>query len=100
MQPLYLSLIAASLYAASTVYQGRQLLQRSVPERRIVATLGIFALTAQLACLYLQLVTPTGLALDFFNASSAAYWLIDEGLEVLCDWMVPIALISATGPAA
>ena len=70
MQPLYLSLIAASLYAASTVYQGRQLLRRSVPERRIVATLGIFALTAQLACLYLQLVTPTGLALDFFNASS------------------------------
>ena len=70
MQPLYLTLIAASLYAISTAYQGRQLWRRSRPDRRIMATLGIFALTAQVACLYLQLITPYGLELNFFNAAS------------------------------
>ncbi len=34
-----------------------------------------------------------------FNASTAAYWLTEQGFDVLCDWIVAIALISGTGPA-
>jgi len=70
MQPLFFSLIAASLYGVATAYQGARLLKRSAPDRRILAGLGVIALTAQFVCLYLQLVTPNGLALDFFNAAS------------------------------
>ncbi len=70
MQPLYLSLLAASLYAAATAYQGSRLIGRRAPDRRILAGLGVSALAAQLICLFLQLITPSGLALNFFNASS------------------------------
>jgi len=70
MQPLFFSLLAASLYFSATAYQGTHLIRRSSVDRRILAGLGATALSAQLVCLYLQLVTPNGLALNFFNASS------------------------------
>ena len=70
MQPLLYSLISAGLYGLATAYQGTQLVRRRTPERHILASLGVFALLTQLVCLYLQLVAPQGLALDFFNALS------------------------------
>ncbi|MBF7731199.1 cytochrome C assembly family protein [Pseudomonas sp. N040] len=70
MPPLYSSLLAASLYAAATAYQGAQLLRRNAPDRLRLAGLGVSALAVQVLCLYLQLITPDGLALNFFNASS------------------------------
>jgi len=70
MQPLLFSLIAACLYAVATAYQGTRLLKRIAPDRLILAGLGVIALTAQLICLYLQLFTANGLALDSFNAAS------------------------------
>jgi len=70
MQPLLFSLIAAGIYAVASTYQGTQLFKRSAPDRRILAGLGVIALCAQLVCLYLQLIIPNGLALDFFNAAS------------------------------
>lgn len=79
MQPLIFSLIAAGLYAVATVYQVTRLIKRSVPDRRILAGLGVIALAAHFVCLYLQLVTPNGLALNFFNAGS----LIDAAVILL-----------------
>ena len=35
-----------------------------------------------------------------FNASTAAHWLIDEGLEVVWLITLAIALINGSGPAA
>jgi hypothetical protein len=34
------------------------------------------------------------------SAASAAAWLIEDGFEVDCDWMTPIALMSSLGPPA
>ena len=34
------------------------------------------------------------------SASTASAWLIEEGFEVDCDWIVPIALMSSAGPPA
>ena len=35
-----------------------------------------------------------------FSASTAAAWLIEAGFEVLCDWIIAIALINGSGPPA
>ncbi len=35
-----------------------------------------------------------------FKAATVAAWLIEQGLLVLCDWTMAIALISAFGPPA
>ena len=35
-----------------------------------------------------------------FKASTAAAWLIEDGFDVDCDWILPIALIISFGPAA
>ncbi len=34
------------------------------------------------------------------SAATAAVWLIEDGLVVLWDWIVRIALMISTGPAA
>ena len=34
------------------------------------------------------------------SAATAAAWLTELGLVVLCPWMVPIALMSVAGPPA
>ena len=70
MHPLLPSLIAAGLYAGTTAYQGLRLAQRAVPDKRLLGLLGIVALLAHGTALYLQLITASGLNLDFFNAAS------------------------------
>ena len=70
MQPFFFSLLAAGFYALAAVYQGRQLIRRNNPDRRILGGLGLAALALQLLCLYLQLLSTNGLNLNFFNAFS------------------------------
>lgn len=70
MHPLLPSLIAAGLYAGTTAYQGLRLAQRTVPDKRLLGLLSIAALLAHGTALYLQLITTSGLNLDFFNAAS------------------------------
>jgi len=70
MHPLLPSLAAAGLYVGTTAYQALRLGQRAVPDKRLLSLLGLFALLAHGFSLYLQLITPTGLGLDFFNAAS------------------------------
>ncbi|MBB3101679.1 cytochrome C assembly family protein [Azomonas macrocytogenes] len=70
MHPLLPSLAAACLYAGATGYQGLRLAQRTPPDRRILVGIGILALLAHSLSLFQQLLSPAGLHLDFFNASS------------------------------
>src|SRR3990167_9510245 len=70
MHPLLPSLIAAGLYAGTTAYQGLRLAQRAAPDKRLLGLLSIAALLAHGTALYLQLMTVSGLSLDFFNAAS------------------------------
>lgn len=70
MHPLLPSLAAALLYAGATGYQGLRLSQRLLPDRRLLVCLGIAALLAHGLSLFQHLLTPSGLNLDFFNASS------------------------------
>ena len=69
-RPWFFSLLAAGFYALAAVYQGRQLIRRNNPDRRILGGLGLAALALQLLCLYLQLLSTNGLNLNFFNAFS------------------------------
>lgn len=70
MHPLLPSLAAAGLYAGATVYQGLRLAQRAAPNMRLLTALSLLALLAHSVSLYLQLMTPSGLNLDFFTAAS------------------------------
>lgn len=70
MHPLLPSLAAAGLYAGATVYQGLRLAQRAAPNLRLLTALSLLALLAHSVSLYLQLMSPDGLNLDFFNAAS------------------------------
>lgn len=70
MHPLLPSLAAAFLYAGVTGYQGIRLAQRAVPDKRLLAALGVLALLAHSISLFIQLLSPSGLYLDFFTASS------------------------------
>ena len=70
MYPLLPSLAAAGLYAGTTAYQALRLAQRGTPNKNLLRVLGLLALLAHGVSLYLQLITPTGLGLDFFNAAS------------------------------
>ncbi|MBP8185209.1 MAG: inner membrane protein YpjD, partial [Pseudomonas sp.] len=70
MHPLLPSLAAVGLYAGTTAYQALRLAQRTTPNKNLLRALGLLALLAHGVSLYLQLITPTGLGLDFFNAAS------------------------------
>lgn len=70
MHPLLPSLAAACLYAGAAGYQGLRLTQRARPDRRLLLVVGLMALVAHGLSLFNQLLTPQGLNLDFFNASS------------------------------
>src|SRR5690606_23815742 len=70
MFPLLPSLAAACLYAGATGYQGLRLLQRTRPDRRLLLVIGALALLAHGLSLFTQLLSPSGLHLDFFTASS------------------------------
>ncbi|WP_433736980.1 cytochrome C assembly family protein [Pseudomonas putida] len=67
---LLTTLAAAFLYAAATLYQGTRLASCAKANKRLLVTLGIFAVLAHGASLLAHLLTPVGLALDFFSASS------------------------------
>jgi ABC-type uncharacterized transport system permease subunit len=70
MHPLLPSLLAAFLYAGITGYQGLRLGQRTTPDKRLLIIGGGVALLAHGTALFLELLTPAGLYLDFFNAAS------------------------------
>ena len=70
MFPLLPSLAAASLYAGAAIYQGLRLSQRSTPDKRLLALIGVLALFFHGGSLFMQLHSSAGLTLDFFNASS------------------------------
>ena len=70
MHPLLPSLAAAILYAGVTGYQSLRLAQRTVPDKRLLLAVGLLALLAHGVSLFIQLLSPSGLHLDFFNASS------------------------------
>ncbi len=70
MPPLLPSLLAASLYAIATLYQGLYLARRAIPDARLLSLLGGAAWLAQSVSLAHHLLTPGGLSLDFFNAAS------------------------------
>ncbi|AYC31983.1 inner membrane protein YpjD [Pseudomonas cavernae] len=70
MHPLLPSLTAAALYAGTTAYQALRLAKRQAPDTRITLSLGLLALLAHAFSLFMQLITPGGLSLDFFNAAS------------------------------
>src|SRR3546814_1112419 len=65
MHPLLPSLAAAALYAGATGYQSLRLAQRAVPDRRLLLTVGLLALLAHGISLFIQLISPSGLHLDF-----------------------------------
>ncbi|MBS7663550.1 cytochrome c biogenesis protein CcsA [Pseudomonas lalucatii] len=70
MHPLLPSLAAACLYAGATAYQSLRLTRRAVPDKRLLALLGVLALLFHGASLFAQMNHASGLALDFFNAAS------------------------------
>ena len=70
MHPLLPSLAAACLYAGITGYQGLRLAQQATPDKRLLAAIGVLALIAHSVSLFIQLLSPSGLHLDFFTASS------------------------------
>ncbi|MCY1289111.1 Inner membrane protein YpjD [compost metagenome] len=90
MQPLLPSLIAAALYAAATVYQAQRLAARKTPDMRILLPLGVLALLAHAVGLFLQLITPSGLVLDFFNAASLIAAAV-TALILLAILRIPVA---------
>ncbi len=70
MHSLLPSLIAAGLYAGAAAYQSIRLSQRVAPDKRLLTLLGALALLAHGFSLFIQLITPAGLNLDFFSAAS------------------------------
>lgn len=70
MQALLLTLLAALLYAAASLYQGTRLARQARPDLRLLGTLGVLALLAHGGALAIQLLPGAGLRLDFFSASS------------------------------
>ncbi len=64
------SLAAATLYAAATIYQGTRLGQGSRADKRLLCLLGALAVLGHASALFMQLLTPLGLSLDFFSAAS------------------------------
>ena len=67
---LLTTLAAACLYAAATIYQGTRLASGAKVNKRLLVMLGVLAVLAHSVSLLTHLLTPTGLALDFFSAAS------------------------------
>jgi len=89
MHPLLPSLAAAGLYAGATAYQSLRLSQRSAPDKRLLALLGVFALLFHGASLFLQMYHSAGLVLDFFNAASLIAYAVIL-LTLLACWRIPV----------
>lgn len=84
MHPLLPSLAAACLYAGATAYQGLRIAQRSVPDKRLLALLGVLALFFHGASLFVQMYHSSGLALDFFNAASLIAYAVIALTLIAC----------------
>ena len=89
MHPLLPSLAAAGLYVGATAYQSFRLSQRSVPDKRLLALLGVFALFFHGGSLFLQMYHSAGLVLDFFNAASLIAYAVIL-LTLLACWRIPV----------
>ncbi len=76
MTALTPSLLAVLLYLGGSIYQMRCLAKRLAVNANLLRAIGLVALLAHAASLYLQLVTDAGLALGFFNAASLVAWLV------------------------
>lgn len=89
MHPLLPSLAAACLYAGATAYQSMRLSRRAIPDKRLLIVLGLLALLGHALSLFLQLLGPAGLNIDFFNAASliAATVIL---LTLLACWRIPV----------
>ncbi|MBA1249315.1 cytochrome C assembly family protein [Pseudomonas luteola] len=70
MSSLLPSLTAALLYSVATAYQSVCLTTRKRPNNTLLVSLGVAALLAHGAALFIQLILPSSLSLDFFDASS------------------------------
>jgi ABC-type uncharacterized transport system permease subunit len=89
MHPLLPSLAAAFLYAGAAAYQGLRLTQRSIPDRRLLASLGVLALCLHAVSLFFQLYGAHGLNLDFFGAASLIACAV-IGLTLLACARIPV----------
>lgn len=67
---LLATLAAAILYAAATFHQGVRLRHGARADKRVLIVLGALAVAAHATGLFMQLVRPIGLGLDFFSAAS------------------------------
>ncbi|TWI58740.1 ABC-type uncharacterized transport system permease subunit [Pseudomonas duriflava] len=70
MSSLLPTLAAAAFYFAAMVYQGLCLAGRRRPNTALLVAPGIVALISHCIALLIQLILPTTLSLDFFDASS------------------------------
>ncbi|SEP96279.1 ABC-type uncharacterized transport system, permease component [Pseudomonas cuatrocienegasensis] len=84
MHPLFPSLAAACLYFGATAYQGRHLIRRSTPDKRLLAILGVLALLLHGASLYMQMLNSAGMTLDFFNAASLIAFAVIALILLAC----------------
>ncbi|AEB59758.1 cytochrome C assembly family protein [Ectopseudomonas mendocina] len=89
MHPLLPSLAAALLYAGAAAYQGLRLTQRSIPDKRLLVSLGVLALCLHVVSLFFQLYDAHGLNLDFFNAASLIACAV-IGLILLACMRIPV----------
>ncbi|MFN3581304.1 MAG: inner membrane protein YpjD [Pseudomonas sp.] len=76
MTALTPSLLAAILYLGGSVYQMRCLGKRLAVNINLLRLIGLLALAAHAASLYLLLITDQGLSLGFFNTASLIAWLV------------------------
>ena len=83
MFTLFVSLLAAALYAATCLYLLSSIRQRSPFNKALVNTLTLLGLTAHGFSLSTQLITEHGLSLSLFNSASLIAFSI-IGLVLLC----------------
>ncbi|GGJ90989.1 cytochrome C assembly family protein [Pseudomonas matsuisoli] len=92
MYPLFPSLIAAAFYAGAAAYQGKCLLQRTKPNKPILALIVLIAILFHGGALFLELRETAGLDLEFFNAASLiAYAIII--ITLLASLRMPVEIL-------
>lgn len=89
MHPLLPSLAAAFLYTGATAYQSLRLSRRAAPDKRLLIGVGLLALLGHGLSLFLQLLQPAGLNIDFFNAASLIAATVILLTLVAC-WRIPV----------
>tara|TARA_R110000868_G_scaffold6865_1_gene37965 strand:- start:12949 stop:13749 length:801 start_codon:yes stop_codon:yes gene_type:complete len=89
MTALTPSLLAAFFYFGGMLYQLFCLGKRLTVNPRLLRGIGLVALVAHAASLYLQLMTDHGFALGLFNIASLIAWLI-VALTLLSSFRAPV----------